>query len=379
MLNGCNIVTQVPFVIFVLHHASADPQRQKDQALQQLLSRTLSLQLTMVVVVVVVVELRANSYHSFRLTLLRLTAIYVYDVRTFLPKINTITSVTLIQHFHTRCRNTNGGGTGFIGRQIINSLTGKGVSHTCISRMPGPNRISWHDLECYGLPENTTAVINVAGQNVLDPKQRWSEGFKQNVINSRVKTTKLLAEAIINTKADAFLTISGVAYYKPNNIEYTEESECEKYDFLSELCHDWERAAQLPKDSATRQVIIRSGVVLGKDGGMIKQIYLPFFIGLGGPIGNGNQYMPWIHVTDLIITNKEFTKVFASTMRRPAVIPIPRVALNILFNKERAKIMLEGQKVVPKRVKELGFRYQFPDIQSACAEILVGKSIGRQQ
>lgn len=88
-------------------------------------------------------------------------------------------------------------------------------------------------MECYGLPENTTAVINVAGQNVLDPKQRWSEGFKQNVINSRVKTTKLLAQAIINTKANTFVTISGVAYYKPNNIEYTEESKCEKYDFLS--------------------------------------------------------------------------------------------------------------------------------------------------
>ncbi|XP_003707617.1 epimerase family protein SDR39U1 isoform X1 [Megachile rotundata] len=294
-----------------------------------------------------------------------------------------------------------GGGTGFIGTQIINSLAGKGVSYTCISRMPGPNRISWHDLECYGLPENTTAVINVAGQNVLDPKQRWSEGFKQNVINSRVKTTKLLAEALVNTKADAFVTISGVAYYPPNDTEYTEESKCEQYDFLSKLCHDWEAAAQLPKDSDIRQTTIRSGVVLGKQGGMIKQIYLPFFVGLGGPIGNGNQYMPWIHVTDLvnmflfslenknvhgilngvapqIITNKEFTKVFASTMRRPAFIPVPNVALNILFHKERAKIMLEGQKVVPKRVKELGFQYQFPDINSACAEIL-GKTIGKQR
>lgn len=88
-------------------------------------------------------------------------------------------------------------------------------------------------MECNGLPENTTAVINVAGQNVLDPKQRWSEGFKQSVINSRVKTTKLLAKAIVNTKASIFATISGVAYYKPNAMEYTEESKCEKYDFLS--------------------------------------------------------------------------------------------------------------------------------------------------
>ncbi|CAK9806920.1 Epimerase family protein SDR39U1 [Anthophora plagiata] len=290
-----------------------------------------------------------------------------------------------------------GGGTGFIGTQIINSLSRKGASYTCISRMPGPNRMSWHDLECYGLPENTTAVVNVAGQNILDPTQRWSEGFKQNVINSRVKTTKSLANAILNSKAEVFVTISGVSYYKPNDTEYTEESQCTKYDFLSELCHEWEGAAQLPKDSNIRQVTIRSGVVLGKNGGMIKQIYLPFFFGLGGPIDNGNQYMPWIHVTDLvnlflfsienknvegilngvapqIVTNKEFTKAFATVMRRPAFIPVPRIFLNILFNEERAKIMLEGQKVVPKRVQELGFQYQYPDINSACTE-LVGKNI----
>ncbi|XP_060813524.1 epimerase family protein SDR39U1 isoform X1 [Bombus pascuorum] len=289
-----------------------------------------------------------------------------------------------------------GGGTGFIGTQIISSLSRKGVPYTCISRMPGPNRISWHDLECYGLPENTTAVINVAGQNILDPKQRWSEGFKQNVINSRVETTKSLAKAIIHTKANAFVTISGVSCYKPNDTEYTEESKCEKYDFLSELCHEWEEAAQLPRDSNIRQVIIRSGVVLGKNGGMIKEIYLPFFFGLGGPISSGNQYMPWIHITDLvnlflfsienenvygilngvapqIVTNKEFTKAFASVMQRPAFIPVPRIFLNSLFNKERAKIMLEGQKVIPKRVKELGFQYQYPDINCACAEVL-GKS-----
>ncbi|KAF3423449.1 hypothetical protein E2986_05875 [Frieseomelitta varia] len=274
------------------------------------------------------------------------------------------------------------------------------ISYTCISRMPGPNRISWHDLECYGLPENTTAVINVAGQNILDPKQRWSEGFKQNVINSRVETTKSLAKAITCTKANAFVTISGVSYYKPNNKEYTEESKCEKYDFLSvitsfqivsELCHEWEAAAQLPKDSNIRQTTIRSGVVLGKTGGMIKQIYLPFFFGLGGPIANGNQYMPWIHISDLvnlflfsienktvhgilngvapqIITNKEFTNAFASVIRRPACIPVPRIFLNSIFSKERAKIMLEGQKVIPKRVKELGFQYQYVDINCACAE-----------
>ncbi|XP_020286225.1 epimerase family protein SDR39U1 isoform X2 [Pseudomyrmex gracilis] len=248
-------------------------------------------------------------------------------------------------------------------------------------------------MESYGLPENTSAVINVAGQNVLDPMQRWSPGFKQNVRNSRVKTTKALADAIKNTKVESFVTISGVAYYKPNDTVYTEESKCEPYDFLSKLTHDWEEAAQLPKDCDVRQVTIRSGVVLGKTGGMIKQIYLPFFLGLGGPIGTGNQYMPWIHIDDLVnmfmftlknkdvqgvlngvapqlVTNMEFTKTFAAAMRRPAFIPLPSFVLQILFSDERAKIMLEGQKVKPKRVTELGFKYQYPDIKSACKQLV---------
>ncbi|XP_032672328.1 epimerase family protein SDR39U1 isoform X2 [Odontomachus brunneus] len=241
--------------------------------------------------------------------------------------------------------------------------------------------------------ENTSAVINLAGQNVLDPTQRWSPGFKQNVRNSRVKTTKALADAIQNTKATIFMTISGVAYYKPNDTIYTEDSKCESYDFLSRLSHDWENAAKIPKKCNIRQVTIRSGVVLGRNGGMIKQIYLPFFLGLGGPIGAGNQYMPWIHITDLVsmfifalkndnvqgilngvapqlITNMEFTKAFAKAMRRPAMIPLPSFVLQILFSEERAKIMLEGQKVEPKHVKELGFQYQYPDIESACKQLV---------
>ncbi|XP_043505294.1 epimerase family protein SDR39U1 [Polistes fuscatus] len=286
-----------------------------------------------------------------------------------------------------------GGGTGFIGKRLIDLLCQQGITCTIVSRQAGPNRISWKDVKENGLPKYTSAVINVAGQNVLDPTKRWSSEFKQVVIDSRVKTTETLARAVESTDAKAFVTISGVAYYKPNGTTYTEESECIPYDFLSELCRDWEAAAQLSKESKIRQVTIRSGVVLGKDGGMIKQIYLPFLLGLGGPIGTGNQYMPWIHITDLVnmflfamkndnvhgilngvapepVTNKEFTKAFASALRRPAIIPLPSFVLNVMFSEERAKMILEGQKVLPKRTEELGFQYQFPDINSACKEIV---------
>lgn len=201
--------------------------------------------------------------------------------------------------------------------------------------MPGPQRITWHELNEVGIPKGTTAVVNLAGQNVLDPTRRWTPGFKQNVWNSRVKTNLALAQAINNAavKPSVFVTISGVGIYPPDTeTEYSEESPGKEVDFLSKLCIEWEKAAKLPEGAGCRNVIVRSGVVLGKDGGMIKQLYLPFFLGLGGPVGSGNQFLPWIHVDDVaklicfaiesgeidgvlngvapqIITNKEFTKV----------------------------------------------------------------------
>lgn len=172
--------------------------------------------------------------------------------------------------------------------------------------MPGPQRISWNDLQTNGLPKDTTAVVNLAGQNVMDVSRRWTAGFKQNVFNSRINTTKLLAtkiDEIKMNKPSVFVTMSGVGIYKPDqNKQYTEESQCNEFDFFSKLCNHWEKAAVLhtKTQEECRLVTIRSGVVLGKGGGMIKQLYLPFYLGLGGPVGDGTQYMPWIHIDDLI-------------------------------------------------------------------------------
>ncbi|KAL7288165.1 hypothetical protein TKK_0017719 [Trichogramma kaykai] len=284
-----------------------------------------------------------------------------------------------------------GGGTGYVGSCIATALHSLNVRTTIISRMPGPNRISWQHLETNGLPNDTTAVINVAGQNILDFTQRWTPGFKQNVYNSRVKTNDQLVKAITNSDVKTFITISGVAYYPPDGKEYSEYDKCEKYDFLSELTHDWEKASELPDGCSTRRAIVRSGVVLGRTGGMIKQTFLPFFLGVGGPLGSGDQYMPWIHIKDLVnifihilkndnvsgvyngvapelVTNAKFTKAFASALTRPAFFPVPGFLLKMLLNEERAKVMLEGQKVLPKRVLESGFKYEYPTIEEACKQ-----------
>ncbi|XP_071451162.1 epimerase family protein SDR39U1 [Hetaerina americana] len=291
-----------------------------------------------------------------------------------------------------------GGGTGFIGSALSSLLKKKGYNTITVSRMPGPQRISWTELANSGLPKGCTAVVNLAGQNILNPTRRWTPGFKQNVWASRVNTTKALSTAICSadSKPSVFVTVSGVGYYKPSlNEEYTEDSSGGNFDFLSKLCTEWENAAKLPCDNV-RQVIIRSGIVLGRNGGMIQQLYLPFWFGLGGPIGNGLQPLPWIHISDMsrlfllaiegqdgknlsgvyngvapnIVTNAEFTKAFASALRRPAFIPVPQFALNIAFGEERAKIMTEGQRVKPKRAIESGFVYLYPNVDSACKAVV---------
>ncbi|XP_069701637.1 epimerase family protein SDR39U1 [Periplaneta americana] len=287
-----------------------------------------------------------------------------------------------------------GGGSGFIGTAFGNLLRTKGYGVTIVSRMPGPQRMSWTELAESGLPDNTVAVVSLAGQNVLDPTRRWTPGFKQNVWASRVNTTQSLAQAIIraSSKPRVFISISGVGIYEPSETaEYTEDSRGGNFDFLSRLCQEWESVAKLPAHLGVRQVTIRSGVVLGRRGGMIKQLFLPFYLGLGGPVGKGNQYMPWIHIHDLtslllfaienenvrgvlngvapqIVTNRQFTKSFGRALWRPTVIPIPEFALNMAFSEERAKIMTAGQKVVPKRTLSYGFEYKYPDIDSACKE-----------
>ena len=209
-------------------------------------------------------------------------------------------------------------------------------------------------------------------------------------------TNKALANAIEKCQKSpkVFITISGVNYYSLNQTEvFDEDSDSKKNDFFSNLCHDWEEAGNLPTSCPTRRVIIRSGIILGKNGGFISQIWLPFFLGLGGPIGSGNQTMPWIHVQDMvnlflfsaenekvsnvlngvapqIITNYEFTKTFGWAMLRPTIIPIPDFLIRLLFGSERASMITQGLKVVPKRVLDLKFNYLFPDIKSACEDLV---------
>ncbi|XP_063363713.1 epimerase family protein SDR39U1 [Cydia amplana] len=287
-----------------------------------------------------------------------------------------------------------GGGTGFIGRRLGDLISKHGYDVTNVSRMPGRNNICWSDIAMRGLPDNTHAVVNLAGQQFMDFTKAWTPGFKQNVQNSRVFTTKSLVDAInkVEAKPKVLVVVTGVGAYEPSECnKYDESSTVTGSDFFSRLTTEWEGAAS-KVDPSVRLVIIRSGVVIGREGGMIKNMILPFFLGLGGRIGSGKQFLPWIHVDDLtgiikfaienekvdgilngvsphIITNQDFTTSFAKALNRPAFFPVPETILNVLLNPERAMLLTKGQHVTPKRVVELGYSYKYPNLDEACKDV----------
>lgn len=190
-----------------------------------------------------------------------------------------------------------------------------------------------------------------------------------------------------------FVNISGVSNYKPNPSRvYNEDDKCDEYDYMSKLCIEWEKAATLPKELGVRNVKIRTGVVLGREGGMISSLILPFWFGGGGPVASGQQPLPWIHADDLcslikfsienpkvegvlngvapqIITNQQFASAFGRALWRPALIPLPEFVVDALFSKERSVLLTTGAKIEPKRTLETGFKYEYPDISSACKDV----------
>lgn len=150
-----------------------------------------------------------------------------------------------------------GGGTGFIGSHLTNLLNKSGYNVITVSRMPGFDRITWHELTEKGIPNGTVAAVNVAGQNVLDPSRRWTPGFQQNVWTSRINTTAAFVQAISNSKnkPDIFVNVSGVSLYPTNKEKvYTENDKGEDFDFMSKLCLHWEKAAEIAASESVRLV-----------------------------------------------------------------------------------------------------------------------------
>jgi hypothetical protein len=240
--------------------------------------------------------------------------------------------------------------------------------------------------------EGADGVIHLLGEPVA---QRWTAAAKRRIRDSRVLGTRQLVEAIEALAPDSrprvLISQSAVGYYGPRGDEPIDESASPGNDFLAEVTEAWEQAAQQAPDP-TRVVVSRTGVVLAGNGGALQKMVPPFRLGLGGPVGSGNQYVPWIHLDDTVgallhaldddratgavnvtapqpVTNRELSSALGGVLHRPAVMPVPAIALKLLFG-EMGSVVLTGQRAMPSRLLELGYEFAYPELEPALRDLL---------
>jgi uncharacterized protein len=290
------------------------------------------------------------------------------------------------------------GGTGFIGKRLVDVLSHKDdmeinvLTRGSTKNLGRVNYYNWNPET--NIPnaalEGVDALINLMGENLSS--KRWTDKQKKNLEDSRIKNTALLLKALKKNNKGCKVIISASAvgiYPKNTDRELTEESELST-DFLADLCKNWEDQINQFKESH-RKVILRFGVVLGKGGGALSKMVPIFKLGLGGKIGDGSQYMSWVHIDDLVniiinalndetyngvfngvapnpVTNLEFTKALAKALHRPAIFPVPKFVLKIVMG-EMSSIVLDSVKVLPKNLRKVSYNFKYPTIDSALAEI----------
>jgi len=295
---------------------------------------------------------------------------------------------------------TVSGATGRVGRHLVAALKARGDDVVALSRDPdkageqlGVKAYAW-DLKDEAVPKEALlgrdAIVHLAGEDV---GQRWNKEIKAEILDSREKGTRNMVHSIFETKPrpKTLVCASAAGYYGDRGSEVVDEAEPPGSGWLSEVCARWERQAETAK-VGTRLVIVRTGIVLDADGGALAKMLPPFKAGVGGPIGSGKQYMPWIHLDDLIgiylaaidnqafhgpinasapepATNKDFAKALGHAIRRPALAPVPGIAIKAMYG-EMSQMVLKGVRMVPGRAAELGYEFQHPDLGEALRSTL---------
>ncbi len=300
------------------------------------------------------------------------------------------------------------GGTGFIGARLIPALVTQGHSVIRLSRglantktpehsagsSSGVRDILWNGRDAGPWVheiDGADAVLNFAGES-LDRK-RWTQPQKTRILDSRVHATRAIVSAMqtATRKPGVLISASGVGYYGQTGETPVTEQSPPGEDFLAATCRQWEAEARSAEALGVRTVILRQGLVLGQGGGAFPRMILPFKLFAGGPLGSGDQWFPWIHRDDLVsivvealhnphfsgptnvaapeaVTNKEFCRTLGRVLARPCWFPVPAPFLRLLFG-EMSSMILTGQRVVPERLKELGFSFRFPNLEGALRDI----------
>ncbi len=292
------------------------------------------------------------------------------------------------------------GGTGFVGTALTlrllelgHEVTALGSRSRCsLSAQTGFTYVSadttqpgaWQQL----VPAQD-AFINLAGRSVF---HLWSESYKKKMYDSRILTTRNLVDALPQETRTILLSTSAAGYYGDGGEEEKTETSREGSDFLSMVCRDWEAEAEKATAKGARVAMMRFGVVLGENGGALATMALPFKLGLGGPIGSGNQWFPWIHLDDVIgailfllsaeesrgpfnftapvpVRQKEFARQLGAAYHRPALLPTPAFVMRTLLG-EFGRSLLQGQKVLPRALAQSGYVFAYQDLDAALGDLV---------
>jgi uncharacterized protein (TIGR01777 family) len=291
------------------------------------------------------------------------------------------------------------GASGLIGRRLLKVLGREGHALHVLSRHAGTNlpagvRLSvWNPGKVEPPAEalgDADVVIHLAGENVA---QRWTAESKRRIRESRVAGTRSLVEALreLPRRPAALICASAVGYYGSRGDEVLTEASGPGAGFLPDVCTAWESEAQAAEGAGMRVARVRIGVVLDPRGGALARMLPPFRMGVGGRLGDGRQWMSWIHLEDLAeifrfavenpvggplnavapepLTNADFTRELARAVRRPALLPVPKLALRLLFG-DMSDVLLASQRVLPKAARAAGFQFRYPQLGPALADLL---------
>jgi uncharacterized protein (TIGR01777 family) len=289
------------------------------------------------------------------------------------------------------------GGTGFIGSALSPRLLADEHRVVVISRRTDivSGAVTFiQSLEQLNQDEHFDVVINLAGEPIAN--KRWSERQKQRITASRLETTQQLLDYFQSSKQKPSLFISGsaIGYYGLGTASDSVGEEAPSDEsFSSQLCQQWEAIASQASSLGIRTCLLRTGIVLGKGGGALGKMLLPFKLGLGGKMGSGDQWMSWIHLDDLIgiilhcinndgisgpvngtapnpVSNKQFTQALAKALHRPAILPVPSLIIKLLMGQMGEELLLSGKRVLPEKMLKAGYVFKFKDIDEALVAVV---------
>ncbi len=291
------------------------------------------------------------------------------------------------------------GSSGLVGSHLIAALRAKGHDAIRLVRNAenvDPGEIYWDpekgELDSAKL-EGCNAVVHLAGENIAH--KLWTTEQKRKIRNSRIESTKLFAKALsqLSSPPAVFVSASAIGYYGDRGAEEVREKSPIGIGFLASLCREWEEAARPAQQAGIRVVNLRFGIVLSPEGGVLKLMLVPFRLGLGGPLGSGQQYMSWISIFDAVeaivfcitndtikgpvnivspspVTNAEFTKVLATVLGKSASLAVPAGPLRMILKGLADELMLASTRVYPEKLLEADFKYQAPKLEPALRRLM---------